>query len=73
MARILSSCLIANLFCLSVCSALLWLYPKNSGFTITTRQTTHYITGGEFLGAAILCLFDLVIGIYLAWSFLHLR
>jgi hypothetical protein len=73
MTRILSGCLIANLACLTVCGALFWLHPKNSGFTITTHQTTHYIAGGEFLGAVILCLCDLAIGIYLAWSFLHLR
>jgi hypothetical protein len=48
-------------------------YPKASGFTITTPSSTHFLSGGVFLSTALLCLLDLAIGIYLAWSLLNPR
>jgi hypothetical protein len=58
---------------MAVCGALLLFYPKESGFTITTANATHYIGGGTFLSALLMCLLDFAIGAYLAWSLLHPR
>ena len=68
MGRALIVCILANLACVAACAALLLFYPHNSGFTITTSTRTHYFPGG-----ALLCLFNLAIGAYLAWSLLHPR
>ena len=73
MGRILIGCILANLACIAACGALLLFYPTNSGFTITTSTSTHYLPGGEFLSVALMCLLDLTIGVYLVWSLLHLR
>jgi uncharacterized membrane protein YdcZ (DUF606 family) len=76
MGRMLIGCLAINLVGLVACGALLLYCPKDSGFTITTSKSTYYFAGGELLGAALLCLLDLTIGVYLAWSFwsfLHRR
>jgi hypothetical protein len=72
MGRMLIGCLLANLACIAACGALLLFYPHDSGFTITTSKSTHYFSGGEFLSAALLCLVNLTIGVYLAWSLRHL-
>jgi len=71
MGRLLTGCLTANLACILVCGALLWLYPRNSGFTITTSQRTHYFGGGPLLGALVLCLSDVAIAVFLAWTWLR--
>jgi hypothetical protein len=73
MGRTLIGCIFANLACIATCGAFLLFYPKNSGFTITTPTSTHNLPGGEFPSAALLCLLDLGIGVYLAWSLLHMR
>ena len=73
MGRMLIGCILANLACIAACGALLLFYPKNSGFTISTSTSTHYLPGGEFLSAALLCVLDLTIGVYLAWSLSHVR
>jgi len=73
MARTLIGCILANLACIAACGALLLFYPKNSGFTITTSTTTHYLSGGEFLSAALLCILDLTIAVYIVWSYSHMR
>jgi hypothetical protein len=43
------------------------------GFMVTTRHATHFISGDIFLSAALLCLVDSALGIYLAWWLLHPR
>ena len=68
MGRMLIGCLLANLACVAACGALLMFYPNDSGFTITTSKSTHYFAGGEVLSAALLCLLDLTIGVYVGWS-----
>ena len=73
MARTLIGCIVANLACIAACGALLLFYPKNSGFTITTSTTTHYLSDGEFLSAALLSILDLAIGVYIVWSLSHMR
>lgn len=76
MGRLLIGCLLVNLACIAVCGAILLYYPNESGFTITTSKSTHYFAGGEFLGAALLCLLNLAMGVYLAlsfWSLLYRR
>ena len=73
MGRTLIGCILANLACIAACGALLLFYPKNSGFTITTSTSTRYLPGGEFLSVALLCVLDLMIGVYLAWSLSHMR
>jgi hypothetical protein len=73
MGRTLIGCILANLAGIGTCGALLLFYPKSSGFTITTSTSTHYLPGGELLSAALLCLLNLTIGIYLVWSLLHMR
>ncbi len=73
MTRVLIGCIFANLICIAVCGALLAFFPKSSGFTITTSTATHYLSGGVFLSTALLCLLDLAISLFLAWSLLRLR
>ena len=73
MGRTLIGCMLANLASIAACGALLLFYPKDSGFTVTTSTSTYYLPGGEFLSAALLCILDLTIGVYLAWSLLHMR
>ena len=73
MSRILIGCMLANLACTGACAALLLLYPKNSGFTITISRGTHYIAGGQLLSAALLSFVDVAIGVYVAWSLTHMR
>lgn len=65
--------LLFNLAALLLSGSLLLWYPKNSGFTITTRTETHYIAGGEFLGATLICLADLALAAYLGWRIWHPR
>jgi hypothetical protein len=33
--------------------ATIWLYPKMSGFTVTTKNVTRYISGGELLAIVL--------------------
>jgi hypothetical protein len=66
-------CLVLNLVVLVGSGALLLWYPKDSGFTITTKMTTHYMDGGVFLGSILVCLFDLMLSIYLAYHLFRLR
>jgi hypothetical protein len=73
MRSLLIRCLILNLAVLLVAGALLLWYPKDSGFTITTRVQTHYLRGGEFLGICLICLFDLAIAVYLGWRICNPR
>ena len=73
MTRSLIGCILANLACIAACAGLMAFYPKASGFTITTPSSTHFLSGGVFLSTALLCLLDLAIGIYLAWSLLNPR
>jgi hypothetical protein len=47
--------------------ALVLWYPADSGFTITTMKTTHYLSGGVFLGALLLIFADVAIAAYLLW------
>jgi len=73
MARLLVRCLVVNAAGVIVCTAMLLLFPRGSGFTITTPTSTHYIQSGVFLSAVLMCLVDLAIAISVAWSLLHLR
>lgn len=73
MRTTLIGCIFANLGCIAGCGALLLFYPRNSGFTVTTSRSTHYLEGGVFLSGTLLCLLDLGIGVYLAWSLLRIR
>ncbi len=73
MRSLLIRCLILNLAVLCVAGALLLWYPKDSGFSITTRVQTHYLQGGEFLGISLVCLFDFAIAVYLGWRICHLH
>ena len=59
--------LIANVVVLFASGALLMWYPKDSGFTVTTAEETHYMQGGVFLGVALICIFYVAIAAYLAW------
>lgn len=68
MERTLIGCILANAGAVAVCGALLFFYPKSSGFTVTTPTSTHYLPGGALLSGGLLCVADFVIGIYLAWS-----
>jgi hypothetical protein len=58
-------CLILNLAVLLTSGTLLLWYPKESGFTLTTRTATHFFGGGEFLGVIVMCLCDLALAVYL--------
>ena len=73
MQRTLIRCLLLNLIIILASGALLKWYPTDQGLTVTTPQATHYISNNIFLSALLLCLLDTAIGIYLAWSLLHLR
>jgi hypothetical protein len=73
MERALVRCLLFNLAVIVASGALLKWYPVASGFTVTTSQATHYISGNIFLSAVLLCLLDSAIGIYLAWTLFHPR
>jgi hypothetical protein len=64
-------CLLLNLIVILASGALLKWYPSQQGFTVTTSQTTHYLSGDIYLSGVLLCLLDSAIGIYLAWSLLH--
>ena len=44
--------------------ATVFLSPQ-SGFTITTARTTHYMGGGILPSALLMCVLDFAIGIYL--------
>lgn len=63
--------LVANSACIAACGALLLFFPMTAGFTVTTPKSTHFLPGGEFLSTVLLCLVDLTIAVYLAWSFVH--
>ena len=54
-------------------AALLQWFPSQQGFTVTTPHATHFISGDIFLSAALLCLVDSALGIYLAWLLLRPR
>jgi len=69
MNQMLFRCLLLNLASIAVSAALLGFYPKHSGFTVGS----HYLGGGFFLGGMLLCVLDLAIGLYLAWSLFQLR
>lgn len=73
MRTLLVRCLILNLAVLLASGALLLWYPKESGFTLTTKTTTHFFGGGEFLGVILLCFCDLALAAYLGWNFWHPR
>ena len=73
MRTTLICCLLLNLAVILASGALLQWFPSQQGFTITTPHATHYISGDIFLSAALLCLVDSVLGIYLAWWLLHPR
>jgi len=66
-------CLLVNAAGILVSGSILLFYPKGSGFTITAWSVTHYIEGGVFLSAVLMCLLDLAVGIYLALLLLHPR
>jgi hypothetical protein len=73
MRTTLVCCLLINLSVILASGALLKWFPSQRGFTVTTPQATHFISGDIFLSAALLCLVDSTLGIYLAWSLLHPR
>jgi len=73
MRTTLISCLLINLAAILACGALLKWFPSQQGFTVTTPHTMHFINGDIFLSAALLCIVDSALGIYLAWSLLHPR
>jgi hypothetical protein len=73
MRTTLVCCLLLNLAVILASSALLQWFPSQQGFTVTTPHATHFISGGIFLGAALLCLVDSALGIYLGWWLLHPR
>ena len=63
MGRTLVGCILANTACIALCGALLMFYPKDSGFTVTTPTSTHYLAGGELLAGALLCAVNFAIGV----------
>jgi len=63
-------CLILN-FAVLLLSGALVRWNQQSGFTITTATRTSYLPGGVFLGYALVCLFDLAIGVALGWRIWH--
>lgn len=65
--------LLINAAGILVSCAILFLFPRESGFTVTTPNSTHYFGGGVYLSAIVMCLVDLAIGIGIAWSLLHPR
>lgn len=71
MDRVIMRCLLANIIGTAVCGALLFFCPRQSGFTISTSRTTHYLGGGILPSALLMCVLDFAIGIYLAWTILH--
>jgi hypothetical protein len=71
MQRFLIQCLILNLATVLVSGALVWWYPKQSGFTIAAAAQTSYIPGGVFLGSALVCICDLAVGVSLGWRIWH--
>jgi hypothetical protein len=73
MRTTLVCCLLLNLAVILASGALLQWFPSQQGFTVTTPHATHFISGDIFLSAALLCLVDSALGIYLAWSLLHPR
>ena len=73
MGRTLIGCIVADAVGVALCGALLIFYPKSSGFTLTTPSSTHCVPGGELICGVLLCVANLVIGIYLAWSLTHWR
>jgi hypothetical protein len=66
-------CLLLNLAVILASGALLKWFPSRLGFTVTTPQSTYFFDGNIFMGAAFLCVADIVLGVYLAWSLLHSR
>ena len=64
-------CLLLNLAVVLASGALFKWFPSQPGFTVTTPQATHFIDGNTFLSAALLCLVDSALGIYLAWSLFY--
>jgi hypothetical protein len=73
MRTTLVCCLLLNLAAILASSALLQSFPAQQGFTVTTPHATHFISGDIFLSAALLCLVDSALGIYLVWWLLHPR
>ena len=73
MRTTLVCCLLLNLAVILASGALLQWFPSQQGFTVTTPHATHFITGDIFLSAALLCLVDSALGIYLAWLLLRPR
>ena len=73
MRTTLVCCLLLNLAVILASAALLQWFPSQQGFTVTTPHATYFISGDIFLSAALLCLVDSALGIYLAWWLLHPR
>lgn len=71
MLRLLIRCLVINAGGILISGAILYLFRKESGFTITTPNATHYIGGGVLPAVVLMCLLDLVVAACLAWSLLH--
>lgn len=64
-------CLLLNLAVILACGALLRWFPSRLGFTVTTPNATYFFNGDIFLSAALLCVVDSALGVYLAWTLAH--
>ena len=62
-----------NLAVILASGALLLWYPGRSCFTVTSTSSTHYISGGAFLGALTLCLLDFALAGYLGYHLFRPR
>lgn len=67
MRDILVRCLGLNLICIAVSVGLLFIYPRQQGFTVTTLNGTRFIQGGVFLGLVVTSISDVAIGLYVCY------
>jgi hypothetical protein len=68
MRGIVINCIAVNLLAALIVAGVLVLFPRQSGFTVTTKAATHFIQGGPFLGSLILITTNTVIAFCLAFS-----
>lgn len=60
--------LILNLLCVVLSGGLLFLYPRNEGFTITTPSATRFVQGGVLLAGLLMGVSDILIGAFICYG-----
>jgi hypothetical protein len=60
-------CIVVNILGALLSIGVLYLYPKDSGFTFTSGATTHFVQGGTLLAALLMICVSIVISAYLAF------